>query len=200
MQLLYCDKYVDQGTWWVISFQLEAGLHSSQSTEEVSWGAGGAQPPSPRGQKQKLPSTFPRSASPRPRMPPSQPAHCPFSGQTLYVPLFTSCSQRPWNQDSHWRTCERGLKAASWISQGNVAAKWSPEFSWSRRLFYDSRMTVVHLHLSQISNSPSPSSCRAHHLTFLFHWAPEAIGRQPPLWTGCVGGCLTTGSLLIPMV
>lgn len=98
-QLLYCDKYVDQGVLGVICSEPEAGFHPSQSTEEVSWGARGAQPPFPSGQKQDLPSTFPCSANPRPERGPCSQS---FSGQMLCVPHCTSCSQEPWNQDSRF--------------------------------------------------------------------------------------------------
>lgn len=43
MQLLYCDKYVDQGMLGVMHSKPKAGLHPAQSREEVSWGEEGSQ-------------------------------------------------------------------------------------------------------------------------------------------------------------
>lgn len=64
MQLLYCDKYVDQGMLGVMHSKPKAGLHPAQSREEVTWGGGVcAHPPSPSGQKQELPSAFPSFAN-----------------------------------------------------------------------------------------------------------------------------------------
>lgn len=121
MQLLYCDKYVDQGTWWVISFQPEAGLHPSCSTEEVGWGAGGAQPSSPRGRKQKLPSSFPCSASPRPRMQPMQPVHCPLLWpDTLCASLHILLPV----------TLESGLPGDRHANRGSKQLSESPRGTW----------------------------------------------------------------------
>lgn len=171
MQLLYCDKYVDQGMLGVICSEPEAGFHPSQTTEEVSWGARGAQPPFLSGQKQDLPSTFPCSANPRPeRGHAANPslARCSVCLIALHAPNNLGI-RTPSLQTCKWR-----LKVAKGIGQWHMARTRAQhhcviqKVSCSRRLFHDSKMTAVYLYLSpQVSNSLFPSSCSAQHLTFL---------------------------------
>lgn len=113
MQLLYCDKYADQGMVGVIHSKSKAGLPPAHSRGEVGWGGRVANPPSPSGQKQKLPSAFSFLC---------KPSHstAPFSSQIqLPAPLFHALNNRG-IRTPRFQVCKRKLSVAQRIAWWNV--------------------------------------------------------------------------------